>query len=156
VGVATKRRPALVLGGCLAMSLVLALALVGASRLSAPTIERTPRPASPSDLMAQAPAPPPPVAAPTASPLLIVAASPSPTEKQSGRGAIRVETPLLVAVRHASAGRLAEAAEAYRALGAGTDGGVYAGLAQILARRASAACASDVANQERACPEILK
>jgi len=90
---------------------------------------------------------------------LVVAASPVlPVENHptSARATKRPETPLLIAVRHATAGRLAEAAEAYRALGTEPGGAVYAELAAILARRASAACTSNSTAQQQACPEVLK
>lgn len=151
LGVMTQRRPVLIAGMALAGSLVLALALVGASRLSPsrsvpvspPTTKVTARSATPGPTL------PTPTDAP---PAILVAPAPSSAATPVASGA---EKPSEAAARNLSAGRLAEAAEQYRLLGMQPDGAVYAEVAALLSRRLSANCATK-ASPTRGCPEILK
>jgi hypothetical protein len=153
LGIATRQRPIVVAGGALGAALVLALALVGATRITGSAAQRPPQRPATSTVALPTAAPSTVVATVVPAPSVLVAPVP-PTA--TGRAAIRVDSPLVVATRHLSAGRLAEAAEQYRALGSASDGAVYAKVAALLSRRLSPACASTPATHGDACPEIVK
>lgn len=156
LGLAAKQRPVLVFGAATAVALVLALALVGASRFSNAHASTQSHGASPRASAMPAIAARPPAQA-SATPSVLVASAITPEKPAAtGRDAARIDSPLVIVARHLSAGRFAEAAEQYRALGSTTDGAVYAELAVLLSRRLSPLCDSNPAARDNACPEMLK
>jgi hypothetical protein len=158
LGALTKQRPVLVLAGALMGALVLALALVGATRVTEPkrALEPPPRPTARGS-GASAGAKPParaPQAAQVASAPAGVVVAPTPEPKPSPRAAKSpVDPEVAAAVGHLAAGRISEASKAYGALAARPRGGeVYAKVAALLARRASGCSEGSTAS----CPEVLR
>jgi len=161
LGVATRQRPLVILGGGLAASLVLALALVGGSRLakSADRVSTTDTVAS-ALVVVTSPAPPNKPPAPTETSTMPIVAVPPPAgdTKPAGRGPRKVADPELTnVVGQVSAGRLSEASQTYASLSSRPEGAVvYAKVASILARRASQSCNANSASAPADCPEIIK
>ncbi len=154
IGLATQQRPLLVVGAALAGSFVLALALVGASRLSHPGAPAAAHHAPSKAAAAASAMSPSSAAVPSPAPTIVVAPSP-PEPEAAAHGAPPSESASRAAMRNLSAGRLAEAAEQYRAAGSLPDGVVYAEVASLLSRRLSATCTAKN-SPASGCPEILK
>jgi hypothetical protein len=156
VGVLTKQRPVLIVGGGLVGAFVLALALLGATRLGDPS-KAAAAPLAPTS--AKPLTGPVPSATPVVekSPPVVAVVTPPPAEaKAKARAQKGSDDPVLrMAVGHLAAGRVSEAAEAYRVLSARSEGGgIYAKAAALLARRAGECVAATA--QPANCPEILK
>jgi hypothetical protein len=158
LGILTTERPVLIGGGSLVGAFVLALALVGATRVAEPARKAA-------ALAASASAKPTtrPITAATPSPSsvklepIITAVKPPPIEaKSTARAQKGITDPALTAaVGHLAAGRVAEASASYRSLSSRPEGGdVYATVSSLLAQR-TASCAAGPA-QLNHCPEILK
>lgn len=156
LGILTKQRPVLIVGGGLVGSLVLALALVGAARVASPARVEPKVAGSPPRA---APSTQPSASAPNPAPLrasaIVVVKPPSAEAKPSGRAKKGAADPeLIVAVGHLAAGRVGEASASYRTLSARHEGGdVYAKASSLLARR-TAECVAP--SQLDRCPELLK
>jgi hypothetical protein len=154
LGVATQQRPVLIVGSALAASFVLALALVGASRVSHPAAAVARGNASSKATATIVASGPSSAAVPSVVAPALSVAPPLSGPESVPHGA-PAETPSRAAVRNLSAGRLAEAAEQYRAAGSHPNGVVYAEVALLLSRRLSATCTAKN-SAESGCPEILK
>jgi hypothetical protein len=157
LGTLAKDRPTLVVGGGLVGALVLALALVGATRIVEPTRRA---PAGDKAASSAKSATPPPVLASAAAagvtpaPALVVVPTPPANPKRGSKGA--ADPVLAAAVTELAAGRLAEGSQAYGALASRPSGQVYTKLAALLARRASADCSGSSTSTHVHCPELLK
>jgi hypothetical protein len=158
LGTLTKERPVLVLGGGLASALVMALALVGAARVAEPPRRAsTPAAAVPSANPATESVALAPSATALAAPAPALIAVPVPAAadpKRKPKGVVDPE--LAAAAGHLAAGRVADASQAYAALGSRPEGGeVYAQASALLARRAGQDCSAAPSAGAR-CPELLK
>ncbi len=164
LGLHAKSRPFPVIGGAVAVALLVGVCMAWTARLVAPGDTRSPAPTK------QAPNPRASTSAPPATGLstsapppvlstrVAISASPSTSAivpRPKGPKAEPSDAEISQAVRHVSAGRYAEAASAYEHVAARAGGDVYRALADLLARAGSAECKPSE-NRQPSCPEVLR
>jgi hypothetical protein len=157
LGTLAKERPVLVVGGGLVAALVLALALVGATRVVEPARHGSANGRAASSANPALATPTPSVSAAVVTPVLTLVVVPTPPANPKRTSRSVADPVLVAAVADLASGRVADASRAYGALASRSAGAdVYTKLAALLAKRASTDCSGSAPSEPSHCPELLK